>query len=352
MSETKGRKAFFAAANSGEGFVSMFDEIFFGEHIKRRYIIKGGPGTGKSSFMRRVGMFTENHGADVEYYYCSSDTGSLDGLVINGEIAIFDGTAPHSYDTVAPGYIDSIIDLGQFWKEEQLVKNKSELKKLSEQKKAAYGRAYGYLAAALKTDFVADKLVFSYVDVDKLRSVAARDIAKLGLSRKGKVIIRQTEAMGTTGEVCLTTHTDRAIRVHYIEDIYGISSLYLGELERLAREAEYETMISYDTLNRSKVREIFFTETADCFTSIPQQSTDEWAKVNTKRFLDVSGFAEIRRIYRATVQCKERLKQLAGESLAEAGRSHAELEGYYVSAMDFPRLEKYCSEFLDKMSAL
>lgn len=352
MSGTKSRRAFFAAANSGEGFVSMFEEIFFGENIKRRYIIKGGPGTGKSSFMKRIGAFAERRGADVEYYYCSSDTDSIDGLVINGEIAMLDGTSPHSYDTVAPGYVDSIIDLGRFWNEEMLVANKSELINLSERKKGAYSRGYCYLSAALKTDFAADKLIFSCVKTDKMHSAAARDIARLGLKEKGDVVTRQSTAFGRLGEVRLPTYTDSAARVHYVEDICGVSALYLGELELLARKMGYEAMVSYDTLNRGKVKEIFFSETSDCFTSIAQPTSDDSAKINTRRFLDVAAFSEVRRLYRATVQCRERLKQLAEESLAEAGRVHAEMEGYYVSAMDFSGLEKYCEEFIDKLSAL
>ncbi len=352
MSETKSRRAFFAAANSGEGFVSMFEEIFFGENIKRRYIIKGGPGTGKSSFMKKVGAFAERQGADVEYYYCSSDTASIDGLVINGEIAMLDGTAPHSYDTVAPGYVDSIIDLGVFWSEQRLSDNKAELINLSERKKRAYSRGYCYLSAVLKTDFAADRLILPCVKTDKMISAAARDIARLGLKGKGKVVTRQTSAFGTAGEVYLPTYTDSAARVYYVEDICGVSALYLGELELLAKKMGYEAMVSYDTFNRGKVKEIFFPETSDCFTSMAQPTSDESAKINTKRFLDVVAFSEVRRLYRATVQCRDRLKQLAEESLAEAGSVHAEMEGYYVSAMDFSGLEKYCQEFIDKLSAL
>lgn len=352
MSEIKGKKAFFAAVNSGEGFVSMFGDIFFGERIKRRYVIKGGPGTGKSSFMRRIGAFFEKQGADVEYYYCSSDTESIDGVIINGEIAVLDGTAPHSCDTVAPGYVDHIIDLGRFWCEERLVENKSELIKLSERKKMAYSRGYGYLSAALKTDFVADKLILPCVKTDKMRSAAMRDVARLGLSRKGGVVVRQTQAFGISGSTYLPTYTNSAACVHYVEDICGISSLYLGQIEMIAKRLGYEVMVSYDTLSRGKIREIFFPETADCFTSIPQPLSDEWAKINMKRFIDASAFSEIRRIYRATLQCKERLEQLAEEMLAQAGRAHAEMERYYVSAMDFSELEKYCTEFIDKMSAL
>lgn len=352
MSENSGRRAFFAAANSGDGFVSIFEDTFFGDNIRKRYIIKGGPGTGKSSFMRRVGSFAEKRGAEVEYYYCSSDTNSLDGLIINGEIAMLDGTAPHSYDTVAPGYIDCLIDLGRFWREEQLEKNKIELKKLSAEKKSAYSRAYGYLSAALKASLVADKLIFPCVMMDKMRCAAARDVAKLGLSSGGNIIIKQTEAMGTQGETYLPTLTGCATRVHYVENIYGISSLYLGELEQIAKKEKYGAMISYDTVDRRKVREIFFTETADCFTSIPHQMSDEWSKINMKRFIDAPAFAEVRRKYRATTQCTAHLRLLAAEALAEAGKAHSELEKYYVSSMDFAALEKYCREFLDKLSPL
>ena len=44
----------FAASNSCEGFKSYYGEIFAGPGIERLYVIKGGPGTGKSHFMRTV----------------------------------------------------------------------------------------------------------------------------------------------------------------------------------------------------------------------------------------------------------------------------------------------------------
>ena len=51
------RPAYFAAMNGRDGFTSFFEEIFFCDSIKKRYIIKGGPGTGKSSFTKE---YTEN----------------------------------------------------------------------------------------------------------------------------------------------------------------------------------------------------------------------------------------------------------------------------------------------------
>ena len=73
---------YFAAANSGEGFVSYFGEVFRPEEFQQIYIIKGGPGTGKSYFMRQVAEAAERQGENVVYWYCSSDPDSLDGITV------------------------------------------------------------------------------------------------------------------------------------------------------------------------------------------------------------------------------------------------------------------------------
>ena len=59
---------FFAAANSGKGFVSFYSEIFGDRSIERRYLIKGGPGTGKSTFMKTLAQRAQENGLCVEYY--------------------------------------------------------------------------------------------------------------------------------------------------------------------------------------------------------------------------------------------------------------------------------------------
>ena len=43
---------YFLAANSCEGFCSYFDKSYLPDGEWRAFIIKGGPGTGKSSFMK------------------------------------------------------------------------------------------------------------------------------------------------------------------------------------------------------------------------------------------------------------------------------------------------------------
>lgn len=55
-------------------------------------------------------------GESVEYYYCSSDTSSLDGIVLkHSGTAILDGTSPHTTDPAYPGAVEEIINMGDFF---------------------------------------------------------------------------------------------------------------------------------------------------------------------------------------------------------------------------------------------
>lgn len=74
---------YFLGANSGEGFVSRFDELDCMLGLNRKIIIKGGPGTGKSRMIRRVAEHYEGMGKSVEYIHCSSDPDSLDGIIVD-----------------------------------------------------------------------------------------------------------------------------------------------------------------------------------------------------------------------------------------------------------------------------
>ena len=90
---------YFASSNSGEGFKNYYHEVFGA--AERIYVIKGGPGTGKSRFMRDTAEYAKSRGWECEHYYCSSDPASLDGLILTrGErrIAVIDGTPPHAWE--------------------------------------------------------------------------------------------------------------------------------------------------------------------------------------------------------------------------------------------------------------
>lgn len=84
----------FFGTSTVNGPVNYIDNIT--ENLNKRYFIKGRPGTGKSTFLKKLSAELKNNGFDVEEYYCSFDKNSLD-MVVSRELSfcIFDSTAPH-----------------------------------------------------------------------------------------------------------------------------------------------------------------------------------------------------------------------------------------------------------------
>ena len=149
---------YFAAANSFDGFVSYFDKVFSATEFEKVYILKGGPGTGKSRFIKDVYEAFCEKNAKFEGILCSSDPKSYDGLIISTDekkICIIDGTAPHLTDPVYPGAIEKIINLGDSWNDSVLYSHRQQIIELINIKKYSYKSAYEYLSVAKHcTDFV------------------------------------------------------------------------------------------------------------------------------------------------------------------------------------------------------
>ena len=84
----------FFGTTTVEGTVNFIDDIT--ESIRKRYFIKGRPGTGKSTFLKKLSKALTEKGYDVEEYYCSFDPKSLD-MVVSRELSfcVFDSTPPH-----------------------------------------------------------------------------------------------------------------------------------------------------------------------------------------------------------------------------------------------------------------
>jgi hypothetical protein len=142
---------YFPGNNTPEGFFSYYDYILKQWEADKIWCIKGGPGVGKSTFMRKIGETMLNEGHDVDFLHCSSDSDSLDGIVLRDKkIAMVDGTRPHIVDPINPGAVDTIINLGEFWNEMEIRKNRITLINTNEQLKSIFSYAYNYLAAAEK----------------------------------------------------------------------------------------------------------------------------------------------------------------------------------------------------------
>ena len=141
-------QTFFLAANSGRGFASCYED-FPGRGVFL-HIIKGGPGTGKSSFMRRIRDEAAARGLDTESILCSGDPDSLDAVSIPAlGLAWVDGTAPHVREPVLFGADSDYVNLGQFCRTPLPEPEREKAGALNAAYKACYRDAYALLREAL-----------------------------------------------------------------------------------------------------------------------------------------------------------------------------------------------------------
>ena len=105
---------FFLGSNAPGGFVSLYNKFVDSEKDKLN-IIKGGPGCGKSTFMRRIADAAIANGLSVEKICCSGDPDSLDAIYIPYlRLGYVDGTAPHIMEPVFAGVTGTDGDGAQY----------------------------------------------------------------------------------------------------------------------------------------------------------------------------------------------------------------------------------------------
>ncbi len=337
----------FCGANSGEGFVSFYGDIL--EGVDRVYIMKGGPGTGKSSFLRQAAEYARERGSSVEHYACSSDPDSLDAIVVDGRIAIVDGTSPHTYEPRLAGARDEIVDLGRFWNSEALASRLSEIEELANRKSECYKLAYRYLDAAKRVSDINLSLVLPYFRHEKASRAVGRLFSDIKTGGGYASSVGMIDSIGMKGRIRLDTYEFFAEKVYAVEDLFGTAPLFLRLLLKNAEHTDTPVMISYDPLDAKTPNALFFPNDKKAFVIVQKGSEHtEDVRVNMRRF--VKGEVScIRHGYKLNKKHESAFLSSALESLREAGEHHFALEAIYSSCMDFSAKEEYCEELLKRI---
>lgn len=140
---------YFPGNNTPKGFYSYYNHILGQREANHIICLKGGPGTGKSTFLKNIGKQLETAGISIDYLHCSADENSLDGILLpDKRIAIIDGTSPHVIDPKTPGAVDTILNFGDFWNDKMIEEEKNKIIKHNESCSRWYCIGYGYLQAA------------------------------------------------------------------------------------------------------------------------------------------------------------------------------------------------------------
>ena len=335
---------YFAGGNTSNGFCTRFDHILPKEQQKRMFYIKGGPGVGKSSMMKAVGKAAENAGLRVEYFYCSSDPDSLDGVAMPEKgAAMMDGTSPHVYDPVIPGARDTLISLGDFLDEKSLRASREELQETQRLISARFARCYQYLAAAAQVRKAActgeekpaamRALLKEWTDVLPLRGGEGRCRQLFGEAFTPSGLVRRTEFPKETRRFeirCpLGCHPD-------------------GLMKRLGDAAAargLDRIELLDPLEPEHVRQLYLPEHDLLFGCAPEN--DPGALPPERLFALTAREEE-----RFDQNAYELLCQRAVEQLAAAKALHDRLEAPYIHCMDFLKWQTKLDWILEELSLL
>ena len=330
------RKCYFAAANGYGGFRSYFHEFFRSEDYEHIYVLKGGPGTGKSRLMKTVGSVLEERGCRVEWIFCSSDPLSLDGIIAEEggrQIAVLDGTAPHERDAVIPGAIDTLVNLGDGWDAAELAKQRSEILSLAALKTISYRKAYEFLSLCDKYDKKIAAEIEKKIKTDEICEALDKFIRSFSLTYKAPPCRRSVGAFGRFGKITLPTFEKRATTV-YTFTADAPYREYLSDLfaARAAR-AGYFHLRAPSPFSDNKTDAVFFPEKNIAVLGYRPTSGCETHPVGIPDGL----LPETDDTIRMYTDIKDDLLLRSQTEFSAAADAHAAMEKIYTAAMDFEK---------------
>lgn len=337
---------YFLGANSNEGFVSVFNELYDPQDGWKAYIIKGGPGTGKSSFMKKVVAQAEKRGLSAEEYRCSSDPASLDAIVIP-EIKVFmaDGTSPHILEPKYPGAVETTVDMSVCWDASELKKNAKSIITVTDCNKALHKQSLKFVTAAKEAMLNNEKIILAAYSSDKVHHFATRFVARnIKETGEGKEKKRFLSALTPNGYVTFfDTATALCDEIYSIsDDDYATAGLLINELRRCASAVKADVIVSPNPINPNglPLDIIFPNEKIGFFTSTSCRNFKAIAKknINAKRFLNQETALSYKQRLGFNSKAIAEFTDEAAKLIEKAKLVHDDMEKHYIKAMDFEKV--------------
>ncbi|MGN0777400.1 MAG: hypothetical protein ACI4MM_12110 [Candidatus Ventricola sp.] len=346
-------RALFPGAMGPEGFISCFDHLIPEARLRRLLILKGGPGVGKSTFMRRIHALLSSQDEETTLYFCSGDPDSLDAVAApQAGILILDGTAPHIVDPIIPGARDSLINLGVCLDEAAMRPRLPHIRACMADHAACSQRARAYMrsAWALRQDS-ASAIAACTDEAHRTRMQSALIAAVLQAEgeKSSTPSVRPviTDALTPKGELCLLTDSAqrRVIRLgrHFAMDLTPV----LRALSCAAQAAGYDVEEHLSPMSPGSLLHLTIPALHTLVTT-----NETLACEQTFDFAACVPAARLLRRECALAQSRAdvaRHMQRAVGAMTQAKQLHDELETFYVPNMDFAKWQILLEETIDSL---
>lgn len=336
---------FFLGTTTPAGFRGYFEPLSR-EADMQLYLIKGGPGCGKSTMLKRLVLAAHE---PVQRIHCASDPDSLDGAVfLQQHTAVLDATAPHTMEPRAPGADEVVLSLYHTINAMCLHTHRDEIKALFAQNAALRARAARYIASAGSLLLDSRRAEACSTDFEKVRRYAKRLCTRLlpRTSAAGSEQVRLLSAITPKGPVFYQNSVQvLAGKVIVFEDEYGAVSRLLLELIRAEALARGYCIITCPCAlhPEDKIDHVLIPslELAFCTANSWHPISLPGAQVvRCVRFLDRENLSCYRARLRFNQRAAAELIEQAVALMAQAKNCHDELESYYRAAVDYEAVDK------------
>ena len=350
---------YFLGTTTGSGFAGFFTQLDDPAAPVRTRIIKSGPGCGKSSLMRRIAERFVNAGYPVEFIHCSSDPGSLDGVLCRPlDFAIVDGTAPHVLEPSIPAAKQDVVSLYDTIDRAALTCNLERLSGLFAQNRALHERAARFAGAAASLFCEAERVAAGSLLREKLERFAAHAAARLLPAHgcgSGRADLRLAASVTPLGFVDYTSaNLENYDRVVVLEDrYYAAAHRFLEVFLARALACGYDAVVCrsplspFDKIDCVAVPELSLCAAASGF--LGKTDIRGAAHIRARRFYDAETGARSRNRLAFSRKAVLSLLGQCAQLLADAKSVHDDIEEIYRVNIDFAAVRAREAEILSSV---
>ncbi len=357
---------FFLGVLSPTGYGGYFKQVTLNQE-NNVVLLKGTPGCGKSTLIKKMSDYFVSNGHMVECIHCALNPNSLDAIVCDdNKFALLDATAPHLIEPKYPVAFEQIMPLYYCLNVKKISKNRKEIIAKYQDKALLTDRVVRYMAAAGSLLCDTQRTSATFCDFTKAANFAQiisrkyLPVKKSDLPLNGEEKTRFLSAITQDGIIFYKdTITKLANNIIILHDNYGsISKHILFQLRKEALSKGYKIITCYCSMSPfDKIEHIIIPElnfaiiTNNAYHSLSVEKTKniKIRNIHCERFCNKQSMLLRKKRIQFNKKATKELLNQAQELLIKAGKCHEEIEKYYIEAADFTALERAYKKIIDDL---